>query len=171
MKARNMRRQRGLALMELLLLTVPLSLLAIVLASAIAATATAKNRAMWKASLKAQLATREPCGGLPLYALPGTVPVSSPKQGQFNQGRGQAAEIGLIGAPITMTNNKTERVTEPVAPFYFEKTADRMFPARTREAENAATFTCNEPNDGDSRRGRYEAVLFARALAKARELF
>jgi cytochrome c oxidase assembly factor CtaG len=75
------RGERGLALVELMLLTVPVCVLSIVLASAIAATATAKNQSMWKASLKAQLAAKTPCGGVPLYALPATVPRSSQKQG------------------------------------------------------------------------------------------
>ncbi|MCS6915798.1 MAG: hypothetical protein RMK29_15585 [Myxococcales bacterium] len=164
--------QRGLALMELMLITVPLSILSIVLASAIAATSTAKNRSMWKASLQAQQATREPCGGMPLYYMP----TSSPKQSQFGEGRRLAAEIGLIGLPITLTNQRTERVVEPVAPFYFESAADRMFPSRSRAAENSATFVCNEPDhkspsSAEALRRGYEMMLFGRAFAKSQQLY
>src|SRR5262245_30508303 len=85
------RGERGLALMELMMLTVPLCVLSIVLASAISATATAKNKSMWKASLKAQQAAKEPCGGVPLLY----VPTQSQKNGQFSQGRSQAQEIAV----------------------------------------------------------------------------
>src|SRR5437879_931120 len=98
------RGQRGVALVELLLITVPLCVLSIVLASAIAATSAAKNKSMWMASLKAQQATREPCGGIPAYY----VPTLSQKQSKFSQGRSKAGIIGLVGIDITLTGTKTE---------------------------------------------------------------
>lgn len=166
-QARGARRERGLALMELMLLTVPMCVLSIVLASAISATATARNKSMWKASLKAQQATREPCGGLPLLYEP----TMSQKQGKFTQGRSQAGEIALMGLPITLTNNKTEKVTEQVGDFHFTSAADKMFPDRTKQTENSATFTCNEPNNGNSRRSTYQFMLLGRAVIEARKLF
>lgn len=164
---RGQRRQRGVALVELLLFTVPLCVLAIVLASAIAATSSAKTKAMWKASLKAQLATREPCAGAPLLLTP----TLSSKQGKFLQGYRKAVIPASIGMPITLTAYKTEKVSEAAPRFYFEQAAERMFPDRTRQAENSATFVCNEPNNGDSRRAIYDVALFGLGLAKARELF
>lgn len=162
------RGERGLALIELMLLTVPLCVLSIVLASAISATATAKNKSMWKASLQAQQATREPCGGVPLLY----VPTQSQKNGQFTQGRSKANEIAIIGLPITMTGRKTEDVTEQVADFHFDSAADKMFPSRAKEAKNSATFVCNEPNNGNSRRALYEGIILTtKAIPKARALF
>jgi hypothetical protein len=162
------RDERGLALMELMLLTVPLSVLSIVLASAIAATATAKNKSMWKASLQAQRATREPCGGVPLYFAP----TMSQKNSKYTQGRGQANEIGIIGLPITLTGRKTEDVTEKVPTTHFDSAADKMFPGRTKQAQNSATFVCNEPNNGNSRRAMYEGIILTtKAIPKARGLF
>lgn len=161
------RRQSGMALVELLLFTVPLTILAIVLASAIAATSSAKQKAMWQASLKAQRATTQPCGGVPLPV----VPTLSSKQGQFTRGLGKANIIAAVGTPITLTGSKSETVTEKTPRFYFESAADRMFPDRTRQAQNSATFPCNEPDNGDSRRDKYKFILIPIGLAKAKELF
>lgn len=162
------RNQRGLALMELLLLTVPLCILSIVLASAVAATSTAKNKSMWQASRDAQLATRQRCGAPTLF----TKVALTPKYGNFISGMGKAREIALIGLPITQTGTKTVESVEKVAPFYFETAADKMFASRSREAKNSATFPCNEPGDpGDSDRNKYKAVLIVRGIAKAREMY
>jgi hypothetical protein len=47
-----------------------------------------------------------------------------------------------------------------------------MFPGRTKQAENSATFVCNEPNNGNSRRSMYEQIiLWTKAVPKARALF
>ena len=54
--------ERGAAVVELLLLGVPLCVLAMVLASKLAATSSARMQAQWTASQRAQLETREPCG-------------------------------------------------------------------------------------------------------------
>lgn len=166
-RSRPRPRQAGMALVELLLFTVPLTILAIVLASAIAATSSAKEKSMWQASLKAQKATTGPCGGVPLPV----VPTLSSKQGKFTGGLGKANVIAAIGTPITLTGSKTETSTEQTPKFYFESAADRMFPNRARQVENTATFPCNEPNNGDSRRNTYKAVLIGVGLAKAKELF
>ncbi len=159
--------QRGVALVELLLITVPLCCLSIVLASALAATSTAKNKAMWKASLQTQQATREPCAGAPLLYLP----TMSSKQSQFNQGRSKAGIIALEGIDITLTNYKSQQVTEPVGKFYFEQATNQMFPDRTQSAQNTATFLCNEPNNGDSRRTPHEVIVYGTAFLKSQELY
>lgn len=160
--------QRGLALMEMLLLTVPLCILGIVLASAVAATATSRNKSMWKASLKAQQATKDGRCGAPILLKPNL----SPDYGKHMGGYGKAVEIATIGMPITRTGTKTEQVTEKVAPFYFEQTADKMFSSRSKETRNSATFPCNEPGDpGDSDRNKYKAILIGIAGMKAREMY
>ena len=161
------RNTRGVALVELLLFTIPLTILAIVLASALAATSSAKQKAAWQASLKAQKATTQPCGGVPLLMAP----TMSSKQGQFSQGLGKANVIAMVGTPITLTGMQTEKATERPPSFYFESAADKMFPNRTRSVENSATFPCNEPDHGDSRRDLYKAVLIPIGLGKAKELF
>lgn len=168
-KTRRLRnRERGLSLMELLLMTVPLSILSIVLASAVAATATSKNKAMWKASLKAQLATKDGRCGTPILLKPALTSEYQKHMGGYRD----AAEIATIGMLITRTGDKTETVTEPVAPFYFEEAADKMFSARTRETTNEATFPCNEPGDpGDSERNKYKGILILRATARARAMY
>ena len=63
--------------------------------------------------------------------------------------------------------SKTEKDNESTPHFYFESAADRMFPDRARQVENTATFPCNEPNNGDSRRNTYKAVLIGATLYAA----
>ncbi len=167
-KIRAPRNQRGLSLIELLLITVPLSILSMVLASAVAGTATAKNKAMWKAALKAEQATKDRRCGAPILLKPA---LTSAYKDYIN-GYGDAAEIATIGMPITQTGNRTVSHTEPVSAFTFEALADQFFPDRSREASNTATFPCNEPGDhGDSDRNKYKAVLIGIATEKAREMY
>lgn len=160
-------RQRGMSLVELMLVTVPLCGLSIVLASSVAATSTAKNKSMWKASLQVQQATRQPCGGAPLTF----VPAATPKYKDFLQGHQKALIPSLVGEDILLTNQQTQQVTEAAPKFYFEAAARTMLPDRTMQAQNSATFLCNEPNNGNSRRGIKEAILTGIAYEKSQELY
>lgn len=64
------RRERGSSATELLVLTAPLCVLSMVLASKLAATSSAHFRALEKASLLTQQAARRPCGGTPKLNAP-----------------------------------------------------------------------------------------------------
>ncbi len=164
------RRQRGVALVELLLVTVPLCCLSIVLASAISATATARNQSMWKASLKTQQATREPCGGSSLADQPAT----SPSYASYIAGKQLAQRIVQIEVDTTnllQTNSITESDTEQAPSFYFEKAADKMFPSRIKSASNSATFLCNEPDGGNVRRDMLKAPLLDLAHKTSQEMY
>lgn len=169
-RTRTTKNQRGVALVELLLVTVPLCCLSIVLASVIAATGSAKNKSMWMASLKAQRATTRPCGGTPLVETPAL----SPKYPKFAKGAIKALEIVALEQAfgnMTQTNTKTVPDVQQVPNFYFDKAADQMLPSRTHSARNEATFVCNEPDNGDSRYGKYDKALLGLAEATALELY
>lgn len=98
--ARRVRRQAGFSATELLVFTAPLCVLAMVLASKLAATSSARIRAGWQASLKAQQAAVKPCGGnakLNAPFHPETDPGIMNAVGLYVTWGGEAAGYTVIG--------------------------------------------------------------------------
>ena len=87
-----------------------------------------------------------------------------------------ASQKGWMAPPgltmVSVSKAAWTRQGKATAPrFYFEGAADTMFPSRSRQAQNAATFLCNEPDNGDSRRGLKEVILMGIAYEKSQELY
>ena len=164
--------ERGAAVVELLLLGVPLCVLAMVLASKLAATSSARMQAQWTASQRAQLETREPCGmDLLLTAGPVAAVVKKPKA--------RKALLPLAGgADLLFTNSQTRDATIDVADYHFRPSADQAVPDGIKSIRAEATFLCNNAtnrgknaltkDNGRTLRGLYVTGL---GFWQARKLF
>lgn len=134
---RTPRTERGAAVVELLLLGMPLCVLAMVLASKLAATSSARLQAQWTASQIAQLDTREPCGiDFLLTAGPVAAVVKQPKAAK--------ALLPLAGgADLLFTNSKTRQKTIDIADYHFRASADQAVPDGIKSVRAEAAFLCN----------------------------
>lgn len=137
---RSRPRQSGLAIAEVILLTVPLSILSLVVTSRLTAVASAREESIWRASVLAQLAAREPDlkhinlvdSAIPLAAMNSkSALVQSP------------GIVGILGRTSDITVDKTVAVPN----YYFATAAGRMLPRASSPSAitNRANFLCNEP--------------------------
>jgi len=167
------REEAGSAVFELILLSVPLCVLSMVLASQLAATSQARLRAQWQATLAAQANAQNLCGGNAALNAPfqGMV-TSNVKSGAISSDLAHISKVGPIISgtglsmnrltdliatsntfpadvlqqkPLTDTNWTTKEVTTSLAPFYFQKQANAMLPTAAQTVTARATFVCQEP--------------------------
>lgn len=163
----------GSAVFELILLTVPLCVLSMVLASQLAATSQARLRAQWQATLAAQTNAQNLCGGNAALNAPFQGMVTSKVQsGAISSDLAHISKVGPIISgtglsmnrltnliatsntfpadvlqqkPLTDTNWTTKEVTTSLAPFYFQTQANAMLPTAGTSVTARATFVCQEP--------------------------
>lgn len=156
--------QRGFATGELLLATVPLCVIAMVIASKFTATAGTRMKAQWQASLNAQLKSKEPCGLDPLLTAPPAIAAAA-------NSKVRKAFLPLVfGSDLLFTNQKEAKVTEPVPDYYFRSQADERIADGITEVSASAVYVCNE-RQGDNYRSLRKWGLVGLAFLKARKLF
>jgi hypothetical protein len=174
LKRRSPRRPSGLAIGEVLVLTLPLCLLCIAAASKLAATASARIKGQWQVAQQVQLATTAPCGdssqlSAPVYGVTadGQVDQAWPVLAVSLLPAGGFGSGGLTGVSSQSSSLST------AAPNYFYKGyAESALPDGINQVQTRATFVCNEPGDpGDGARGRYYEELQVLGLAEAASLF
>lgn len=171
-QVRRASRQAGYAVGELLVLTVPLCVSCMAIASMLAATASARSQGQWRTSLQAQQLTQEPCGiGDTDWAM--TAPAGLVLADSKVRKAWEPLLVSLLPTPheLPLVSKKTVEQTTPVSGFFYKRTADRIVPDRSTQVTTSATFVCNEPEHGDSRRKYYETLLLALGHWQAGKLF
>lgn len=158
-------RQRGAAIVEVLMLAVPLCVIIMVVTSKLAATSTARLHAQWQANLDVQQDTRESCG-LNLLMSSGPVAAVAVKP------KATKALLPLaFGADLLFTNDKTKKATVPVDDSYwFHGQATRVVPDGIDRTTAEATFLCNN-NMGDNHRTLRGLAIGGLGFWQARKLF
>lgn len=156
-------RERGSALVEVVMLTTPISIVCIVAASALYATSSTHLASRAQADLTAQQLTTQPCGGPTLEAAAWSA--SSPIKSFFTY------PVAKIGLSITETDRRTAIFELPVRDFALRGVADRMLRQRPNRVESRMTYGCNEPEHGGGRQPAFEIPLGAIGTATATGLY
>ncbi len=167
------RPEGGFAAIELLLLTVPMCLLSMVIASQLASTSQARLKAQWQASLAAQINAQNLCGGNAALNAPFQGNVKSNVQsGSIASDLAHISRVGPIisGTGLSMnhlsdlitssntfpadllqqkqltdTNWTTQTATTAPSPFYFQARAQALMPTATPTITASAAIVCQEP--------------------------
>src|SRR6185295_9433471 len=118
---------------------------------------------------QAQQQTREPCGMDPmLTASAGLVLKNSDV-------RKAMLPIGVSLLPVSdvLPFVGQKKVEQPTAlrPYFYQPHADGLVNDGINQVTTSATFACNEPNGGDSRREKYKWPLIGLGLWQAFKLF
>lgn len=166
------RHQKGMAIGEMLVLTLPLCVLCMAVASRLTATSSARIAGQWQVAARAQQATRGPCGiGDTDWLM--TAPVGA---ALLNSEVSKAKEpllLSLLPVPniLPFVSKKQQELSAPVPGYTFKPLADQFVGDNIQTVEARALFVCNEPENGDSRRLWYELPMIGLGLWQAAELF
>lgn len=174
-RASRKSQESGLAIGEMLVLTVPLSLLSLALTSRMSTTATRRLDSLTQASTKAQVAARERSAVSPEI---GFSKVAMLAKMAANPRITKSASLQVFAVPmIILTDQKeTQRATanpEDYA-YSFSQLANNMAPDALDQQgiSSSATFLRNEPNgDGTGTQRLLGAWIFGNGLYQSHKLF
>lgn len=166
--------ERGLAIGEMLVLTIPLSLLSLALTSRLSTTGTRRLDSLTNAAAEAQHAARGAAG------CPAKVDLADIVMLGDMAANSRIRKSLLLQAPaiavVLPTGNQTR--TSVAAPssyhFTFSKLAEDFAPDSIdkQSISSSATFLCNEPiGDGETKKWELGAWVFGNGLWQARKLF
>lgn len=156
-------RQRGIALIEVVAITAPVTVVCLVLAATLQATGSARLKSRAQADLEAQSQTQKPCGGLSLESA--SLTAADPVRSLLSY------PIAALGLPITETDRQTVTSTVPVGEFPLRSVADRILPSRPTQVTSKMTYLCNEPDSGDRRRDGFNLWFGALGTSTAAGLY
>lgn len=167
------RRQAGMALGELLVLTLPLCLLCLILASKLAATSSARIHGQWQVAHQVEMQSTRPCGmdaelTAPFY----TTLVNSKVDKAWPILGISLLPDGGFSNGLPAVSKKQESLITKLPKYFYQKLADKLLPDGINQIETSAMFVCNEPGDpNDSARGAYALKLEALSGIEAGKLF
>lgn len=170
--ARRRALQRGMAVGELLVLTVPLCVMCMAIASKLSATSSVRVESQWRTALAAQQATTQPSGDTDWTM---TAPIGVALADAKVRKATEPLLVSLLpnSQPLPFVAKKTIEQSIDVRDYFYRAAAEHAVGDDIKQVTTSATFVCNEPNNGDDRRGLlgYEGILIGLGEWQAFTLF